>query len=870
MANRLWLQRIRSIFSHREKHRSRGKTRLWVRPRVEAFEDRVAPAVLTVNSTADNTTDTSVLTLRDAITLADDAGNPASLGQASMTPGWASQINTTTSPFYQVAVNTWPYVASPDTIQFAPNLTGQTITLNASLQIEPGSGQSSDDVSIVGPGAGELTISGAGQYQVFQVGSLVGPYSTASISGLTIKNGYTVLGGAAIHNNGNLTVSNCTLSDNVADDVYGYGLNFAAAYGGGGAIFNYEGNVTVNDCVLSDNSARDGFAGGAIYNSAGYVTINNSTLTANSTGNDGGAIYNYCVLTINNSTLYSNSATDGGGIYSNDSLDLTGSTLWGNSAAYAGYGGGIDDAATMYITNTTLAGNSAGYGGGLAYFMGNSLADNQLTNVTITGNQSEAIVYDPYTGARLSTGGGIWAPYPVYSNGQYDTELTLNNTIVASNVQGVNADDIDGVVNGAYNLIGTGGSGGLGNSNGNHVDVADQGLGDLTDYGGPTWTVPLLPGSPAMNAGNVALAVDPYIGKALTTDQRGFARVSPTSGSVDIGAFQSQPVTLSVTNTSDSGPGSLRQYVNDNNTLGGGNTIDFNIPTSDPGYNPLEGVFTIEVFSELLISQNVTVNGPGADKLAVSGDNYSTAVDTRVFEIAAAGFETASSINVSLSGLTIENGYGTTSGSVYGLYGWGGGVFNAGNLTVSYCTVANNTAVSGGGIFDAPGSTLNISNSAVYENSATDPYIESVGGGIFQDDGATLTASNSTFFANSAGYHGGALFIGNSQTTLTNVTIAGNHSNVSGLAPDSAGGGIFFNGGNPFPTLYNTIVADNFNGNGPPDDVDGSLSSASSYNLIGNGGYGGLLTDQSHGNRVTSPRTALRLTSAPSRCNRSL
>src|SRR5262249_18504974 len=81
---------------------------------LEPLETRLAPAILTVNTTADNTTDTSVLTLRDAITLVNHAGNPASLGQSTMSAGWAAQINTT-SPF-----------GSNDTIEF--NITAASDT----------------------------------------------------------------------------------------------------------------------------------------------------------------------------------------------------------------------------------------------------------------------------------------------------------------------------------------------------------------------------------------------------------------------------------------------------------------------------------------------------------------------------------------------------------------------------------------------------------------------------------------------------------------------------------------------------------------------------------------------------------------------
>ena len=94
----------------------------------------------------------------------------------------------------------------------------------------------------------------------------------------------------------------------------------------------------------------------------------------------------------------------------------------------------------------------------------------------------------------------------------------------------------------AYNLIGTGGSGGLVNGvNGNQVGVADPGLGPLADNGGPTQTIALLPGSPAINAGSNALAVDPTTGQPLVYDQRGpgFARIA--NGTVDIGAYEVQP-----------------------------------------------------------------------------------------------------------------------------------------------------------------------------------------------------------------------------------------------------------------------------------------------------------------------------------------
>ena len=96
----------------------------------------------------------------------------------------------------------------------------------------------------------------------------------------------------------------------------------------------------------------------------------------------------------------------------------------------------------------------------------------------------------------------------------------------------------------AYNLIGTGGgnSGLTNGSNGNLVGVADPGLGTLADNGGPTQTIALLAGSPAIDAGSNTLAVDPQ-GNALTTDQRGTGFPRKVNGTVDIGAFEVQSVT---------------------------------------------------------------------------------------------------------------------------------------------------------------------------------------------------------------------------------------------------------------------------------------------------------------------------------------
>jgi len=124
--------------------------------------------------------------------------------------------------------------------------------------------------------------------------------------------------------------------------------------------------------------------------------------------------------------------------------------------------------------------------------------------------------------------------------------VTLKNTIVADNLSTIGAGDIAGTVTGSYNLIGTGGSGGLTNgSDGNIVlaSLATLDLAPLGNYGGPTQTMALLPGSAAIGAGE-------GIG-SINTDQRGASRV--TSGQPDIGALQDQGYTVAVASGSPQG-----------------------------------------------------------------------------------------------------------------------------------------------------------------------------------------------------------------------------------------------------------------------------------------------------------------------------
>jgi hypothetical protein len=174
-------------------------------------------------------------------------------------------------------------------------------------------------------------------------------------------------------------------------------------------------------------------------------------------------------------------------------VTVANSTLSGNSAN-ASNGGGIDNAlyGLLTVTDSTLSGNTAGtLGGGISNENRGTVT---VTSCTVSANTARS-------------GGGI--------NNTFGP-VTLGNTIVAGNTGG----DISGsgTYSQTYSLVG-----------------GQPRLAPLGDYGGPTQTMPLLAGSPALNAGDPA--------QLGTADQRGVVR----SGGVNIGAYQASASALVLT-----------------------------------------------------------------------------------------------------------------------------------------------------------------------------------------------------------------------------------------------------------------------------------------------------------------------------------
>ena len=303
-------------------------------PRLDALEDRTVPSTLTVTSAADDGTSG---TLRSVI--------------ASASPG--------------------------DTIQFSSNLNGQTITLT---KAQGGELAIAKNLTITGPGASQLAISGNAVSRVFDITG-----GTVTIAGLTITDGLAgasapgvaSTGGGILNEAGaSLTLSNDVLSDNEAiGDPSASPLGFPGL-GEGGGIANF-GTLTVMASQFTGNLAQGGDgSSGDTY--AGFAV--------------GGGIVNWAAASVTASHFTGN-------------LALGGNNCGGTPSSVSGAGGGggiCNPAGTLDVTDSTFSHNQAiggndnlssviagiGFGGGISSGGATLPVTLQVTGSTFDHNQA--------------------------------------------------------------------------------------------------------------------------------------------------------------------------------------------------------------------------------------------------------------------------------------------------------------------------------------------------------------------------------------------------------------------------------------------------------------------------------------------------
>jgi hypothetical protein len=380
------------------------------------------------------------------------------------------------------------------------------VTTTGVITLTTGEIEVTDDVTITGPGADQVTVDAGGLSRVFNLHPTApGATEAVVISGLTLTGGaaptnsyyyngttyyfqedggaITAQGAFYYSGNGSLTLDQVTITGSDANR--------------GGGVRSSRNDVRVVDATLSGNTASG--SGGALRVSSGDLSVLRSTIQGNTAGFGGGIQTSSASVAVENTVISGNTAASGGGL-----------------ALYGLYGGAT-------VSNSLISGNAALYSGGGATMFGPV----QVDNVTITGNSAGidgggvrsggAVVI---TGATISDntapngrGGGIM------SGG---TGASVRDTIVANNTALVAADNDVAAATGLYNgpvavdysLIETAPLAASTSTvtAGSNIVGQDPQLGALADNGGPTRTM-----KPA--------AVSPVVDKGksydLTSDQRG-------------------------------------------------------------------------------------------------------------------------------------------------------------------------------------------------------------------------------------------------------------------------------------------------------------------------------------------------------------
>ena len=394
-------------------------------------------------------------------------------------------------------------------ITFAPSLDSGTITLtNGQLSI--GNQRLAIDASDLPSG---LTIDANGISTEHRVLNITDSSAVVHLHALTLSggadtpsSGFLPSMGGGIQSRGSLTIRSSTISGNSTNgilDNIGGGINSSGSLsihsstisgnstkgiGSGGGIY-FTGSLMIHDSIISGNLASSD--GGGICNLNGTATIYASTISGNTAGNFGGGIQDQTGSTsIHNSTISGNTVGgNGGGIHKIGGIvSIHASTISGNTAGF--FGGGIhQQSGTTSIHTSTISGNTAVEEGGGIHQQNGTIS---IHTSTTSGNTAE------YEGGGISNESGT---------------LSIQSSIAAGNFSEFSEPNIFGSYSGSENLI----------------DV-DPLLAPLGNYGGPTPTMPPLPGSPAIDA---AGSIDPG-----GTDQRGLPRFA--NGALDIGAVEIQ------------------------------------------------------------------------------------------------------------------------------------------------------------------------------------------------------------------------------------------------------------------------------------------------------------------------------------------
>ena len=619
-------------------------------------------ATLTVNTTADSSDSagscaTGICSLRDAITQA----------------------------------------GASDTIDFS--ITG-TITLTGNLPVI------SQSLTITGPGANQLAVSGAGSYGVFQIGSA----ANVILSGLAITRGVGPLsggvsegGGLVSGGTGTVTVQNCAFTGNSATS--------------GGAIYN-SGALYISGSTFSSNSATNG---GAIYSvSGGNITLTNDTFAKNSASAGAGAIQNAATLTVNNSTFYGNSALggSGGAIVSSDA------------------------AANLTANNNVFVNNSATSSGGAvsdSTASTSSVAYNVYYNNLVSGSESDCYQCSE-THAVSASANPLALPFGYYGGTTKSLLPQPGSAAICAGLahpgSGLTTDQRGFAVAPSYSQCSSG-SIDSGAIQTNYIQVQNNG-----DAGAGSSDCP---GSGCTLRDAVALAGsagDIDFSSTLTT-----INLSNTNGAVSLNAATGVEIVGRGANllTIHGNASSSNSYSVF--TVNAGTQALLYGLTITGGYGANGGGVSnqgeLSVLGTQIAGNTATGNGGGIDN---NGGLLSLANSTISGNQSGGNGAGISSESTGATATILET---TISGNSFSVGGTGGGIDNGGSMTVTGSTIWNNSNSTGaGGIVNS--GTLTLANSIV-ANNASSLGAANISGTYTNAGGDVIGGSQASNTANAGG-----------------------------------------------------------------------------------------------------------------------
>ncbi len=395
---------------------------------------------------------------------------------------------------------------------------GETINISAGTYTMTGGELVIDkDLTLVGAGPEVTVIQAAGSLDLAEHRVIrITEGNVVSISGVTIRYGKE-----------SSTAARMIPFHSEAIGMPSSGIEAISAEFGGG-VYN-QGTLTLADSIVTENFAG---GGGGIFNGA-KITIENSSITGNRTGGYGGGIFNGGVLHAANIVVEDNVAGGGAGISNWGEAFMMAATIKGNRSNATG--GGIQNTSIGILTldSTTVSHNESPVGGGI-----NNYGRLQIFNSTISNNAANlgagidnrwvlTLANSTISGNIAREGGGLVMRPILRSEG-----ASIFNTILSGNSAGQGPDCMGVVSSLGHNLVGN--DSGCEfiavelDSVGTKAQPIDAKLRRLEFNGGPTATNALLPGSPAIDAGDG--------GSCPPVDQRGVPR--PRGTSCDIGSYE--------------------------------------------------------------------------------------------------------------------------------------------------------------------------------------------------------------------------------------------------------------------------------------------------------------------------------------------